>query len=85
MIKGEGGFIGTYLSSYANIQPAANIRAAITDPNRNVDYRKWVLIVTMADGQTLTGVAREKKTTFRCGFRPVTAHCICSTLGLRNI
>jgi cytochrome c oxidase cbb3-type subunit III len=60
MIKGEGGFIGTDLSSYANTQPAENIRAAITDPNRNLDPRKRVLIVTMADGQTLTGVARNE-------------------------
>jgi cytochrome c oxidase cbb3-type subunit III len=60
MVKGEGGFIGADLSSYASTQPAANIRTAITDPNQNLDPRKRVLIVTMADGQTLTGIARNE-------------------------
>ena len=60
MVKGEGGFIGADLSSYANTQPAANIRTKITDPNRNLDPRKRVLIVTTADGQTLTGIARNE-------------------------
>ncbi len=60
MVKGEGGFIGADLSSYANTRSAENIRTAITDPNRNLDPRRRVLIVTMTDGQTLTGVARNE-------------------------
>src|ERR1700687_2579881 len=35
MIKGEGGFIGSDLSSYANPQSGVDIRSAIADPNRN--------------------------------------------------
>lgn len=60
MVKGEGGFIGSDLSSYANTQLAADIRNAITDPNRNLDPRKRTVIVTTADGRTLTGIARNE-------------------------
>jgi cytochrome c oxidase cbb3-type subunit 3 len=60
MVKGEGGFIGSDLSSYANTQLAADIRIAITDPNRNLDPRKRAVVVTTADGQTLTGIARNE-------------------------
>jgi cytochrome c oxidase cbb3-type subunit III len=60
MVKGAGGFIGADLSSYAKTQAVENIRTAITDPNRNLDPRKRVLIVTMADGQALTGIARNE-------------------------
>jgi cytochrome c oxidase cbb3-type subunit III len=60
MVKGEGGFIASDLSSYANTQSAADIRNAITDPNRNLDPRKRTVIVTTADGRTLTGIARNE-------------------------
>ena len=33
---------------------------AITDPNRNLDPRRRTVIVTTADGQTLTGIARNE-------------------------
>ncbi len=60
MVKGEGGFIGSDLSSYANTQSVADIRSAITDPNRNLDPRKRIAVVTAADGRTLTGVIRNE-------------------------
>jgi cytochrome c oxidase cbb3-type subunit III len=60
MVKGEGGFIGSDLSSYARTQSAADIRIAITDPNRNLDPRKRTVIVTTTNGQTLTGIARNE-------------------------
>ncbi len=59
-IKGEGGFIGSDLSRYAEGQSAADIRTAITDPNRNLDPRKRTVVVTTGDGQTLTGIARNE-------------------------
>ena len=40
MANGEGGFIGSDLSSYASTPSAVEIRDAITDPNRNLDPRK---------------------------------------------
>jgi cytochrome c oxidase cbb3-type subunit 3 len=58
MTNGEGGFIGPDLSSYAATISAADIRTAITDPNRNLDPRKRVVVVTTTDGKTLTGLAR---------------------------
>ena len=60
MVKGEGGFIGSDLSSYANTQSVADIRSAITDPNRNLDPRKRMAVVTAADGRTLSGVVRNE-------------------------
>jgi cytochrome c oxidase cbb3-type subunit III len=60
MAKGEGGLVGADLSGYANAQSAADIRNAITDPNRNLDPRKRTVVVTAADGETLTGIARNE-------------------------
>jgi cytochrome c oxidase cbb3-type subunit 3 len=60
MVNGEGGFIGSDLSSYASAQPPAEIRRAITDPNRNLDPRKRTVVVTTQDGQTQTGIARNE-------------------------
>jgi putative heme-binding domain-containing protein len=59
-VKGEGGFIGSDLSSYAGTQSTADIRRAVTDPNRNLDPRKRIVVVTTADGQILTGIARNE-------------------------
>jgi cytochrome c oxidase cbb3-type subunit III len=60
MANGQGGFIASDLSNYASTQSAGNIRNAITDPNRNLDPRKRTVIVTAADGETLTGVVRNE-------------------------
>jgi putative heme-binding domain-containing protein len=60
MAGGEGGFIASDLSSYARTPSADDIRNAITDPNRNLDPRKRTVVVTTADGQTLTGIARNE-------------------------
>ena len=60
MLNGEGGFIGSDLSSYASAQSADEIRSAITDPNKNLDPRKRTVIVTTRDGRTQTGVARNE-------------------------
>jgi cytochrome c oxidase cbb3-type subunit 3 len=60
MAKGEGGFIGSDLSGYANAKSAESVRTAITDPNRNLDPRKRTVVATTADGHTLTGIARNE-------------------------
>lgn len=60
MANGQGGFIGSDLSNYATTQSAGDIRNAITDPNRNLDSRKRTVVVTTADGQILTGIARNE-------------------------
>jgi cytochrome c oxidase cbb3-type subunit 3 len=56
-VGGEGGFIASDLSGYADTRPAADIRSAITDPNRNLDPRSRTVVVTTADGNTHTGIA----------------------------
>jgi putative heme-binding domain-containing protein len=60
MANGQGGFIASDLSSYASTLPVGDIRNAITEPNKNLDPRKRALTVTTADGETLTGVARNE-------------------------
>jgi cytochrome c oxidase cbb3-type subunit 3 len=60
MVRCQGGFIGADLSSYASAQPPAEIRGAITDPNRNLDPGKRTVTVTTRDGQTQTGIARNE-------------------------
>jgi cytochrome c oxidase cbb3-type subunit III len=60
MANGQGGFMGSDLSSFGSTQSPAEIRSAITDPNRNLDPRKRVVIVTTASGQTITGMARNE-------------------------
>jgi putative heme-binding domain-containing protein len=59
-VNGEGGFIGSDLTSYANTLPVHQIRTAITDPNKNLDPRRQALVVTSADGTTSTGIARNE-------------------------
>ncbi len=60
MVNGEGGFIGSDLSSYASTQSADEIRSVITDPNKNLDPRKRTVIVTTTDGKTQIGIARNE-------------------------
>ena len=59
-VKGQGGFIASDLSGYAGNQSAADLRSAITAPNRNLDPRKRTVVATTADGQTLTGIVRNE-------------------------
>jgi cytochrome c oxidase cbb3-type subunit III len=60
MANGQGGFMGSDLSSFASTQSPVEIRSAITSSNRNLDPRKRVVIVTTGNGQTLTGLARNE-------------------------
>jgi cytochrome c oxidase cbb3-type subunit III len=60
MVNGEGGFIGSDLSSYASAHSADDIRSAITDPNTNLDPRNRTVIVTTRDGKTQAGLARNE-------------------------
>lgn len=60
MISGEGGFIASDLSGYAGSKSIEEIRTAITDPNKNLDPPKRTVIVTTADGQSHTGIARNE-------------------------
>jgi cytochrome c oxidase cbb3-type subunit 3 len=60
MMNGDGGFIASDLSSYASSRSPADIRSAITDPNKNIDPKARIIVVTTADGKTQTGIARNE-------------------------
>jgi len=60
MASGEGGFIGSDLSSYARGRSADDIRSAITDPDKNLDARQRTVFVTTMEGKTLRGIARNE-------------------------
>lgn len=59
-VNGEGGFLGSDLSNYADTQSIENIRTAITDPNKNLDPRHQTVVVTSANGTTNAGIARNE-------------------------
>jgi putative heme-binding domain-containing protein len=60
MISGAGGFIGADLSSYGSNGSAQEIRAAIIDPNRDLDPRERTVLVTTHEGHRFTGVTRNE-------------------------
>jgi cytochrome c oxidase cbb3-type subunit III len=60
MANGEGGFVGSDLSSYTTARSPDDIRSAITDPDRNLDPRKRPVTVTTMGGKTQTGLARNE-------------------------
>jgi cytochrome c oxidase cbb3-type subunit III len=60
MISGSGGFMGADLSSYGSNGSAQDIRAAIIDPNKDLDPRERTVLVTTHKGHRITGVARNE-------------------------
>ena len=60
MVNGTGGFIGADLSYYGSNGSVEEIRAAIMDPNKDLDPRKRTVVVTTREGRQFTGVARNE-------------------------
>lgn len=60
MVKGEGGFIASDLSSFASGRHVAAIRDAITAPGKITDSRKSAMVVTAGDGKSYRGVVRNE-------------------------
>lgn len=60
MVDGSGGFLGADLSSYGSNVSVEEIRAAITDPNKDLDPRARTVFVTTRDGRQFTGIARNE-------------------------
>jgi cytochrome c oxidase cbb3-type subunit III len=60
MMGGSGGFLGSDLSVYGNGRSAVDIRNAILNVNKDPDPRIRVLLVTLRDSSTLTGIARNE-------------------------
>ena len=60
LARGQGGFMGSDLTGFASGRPAADIYSAITEPNKNLDPRRQVVVVKTSDGTALTGIARNE-------------------------
>jgi cytochrome c oxidase cbb3-type subunit 3 len=60
MIRGQGGFIGADLSSYAQTHSPQEIREAILNPNKDIGPKRDVVIAVTRDGRKYVGVARNE-------------------------
>jgi cytochrome c oxidase cbb3-type subunit III len=60
MINGEGGFIGSDLTNYAQTHPANEIRQIITHPDQFLGPRARITAVTTADGKQYEGIIRNE-------------------------
>jgi len=60
LVGGRGGFFASDLSSYAARIGAEDVRRAIVEPNRDLDPRRGLITVTLADSTTLTGLMRNQ-------------------------
>jgi cytochrome c oxidase cbb3-type subunit 3 len=58
MVNGQGGFYGSDLTAYAARISADEVRAAIVDPNRDLDPRRGLVTVSLGDSTTLVGLLR---------------------------
>jgi cytochrome c oxidase cbb3-type subunit III len=60
MVSGEGGFIASDLTAYAAARTPAEIQEAIANPNKNLNERSRAAVITLRDGQKLTGFMRNE-------------------------
>jgi cytochrome c oxidase cbb3-type subunit 3 len=60
MANGEGGFIGSDLSSFSGPRSADEIRKMITEPDTNLEPRTRQVLVTTLKGKTQTGLVRNE-------------------------
>jgi putative heme-binding domain-containing protein len=60
MLNGQGGFFGEDLTGYAARMGANGARAAIVNPNKDLDPRRGLVTVTLADSSSFSGLARNE-------------------------
>lgn len=60
MISGRGGFFGQDLTRYGGKRAAEDIRSAIVNPNKDLDPRRGLVTVVLADSSRVTGLARNE-------------------------
>lgn len=60
MISGQGGFFASDLTAYARGRAPETIRDAILLPNRDLDPRNRTVLVTLSNGKTFEGIARNE-------------------------
>lgn len=60
MIRGQGGFYASDLTVYARGRSPEAIREAIVLPNRDLDPRNRIVVVTLPNGKSFEGIARNE-------------------------
>jgi len=60
MVDGQGGFYGPDLTAYAARISADEVRAAILDPNKDLDPRRGLVKVDLTDSTALVGLLRNQ-------------------------
>lgn len=60
MINGVGGFLAEDLSDYGLGASPDKLRAAILEPNKNLDRRSKIVLITTSSGHQLTGTAKSE-------------------------
>jgi len=60
MARGEGGFFASDLTGYSRGRAPETIHDAIVFPNRDLDPRNRTVVVTIASGKTIEGIARNE-------------------------
>lgn len=60
MVGGQGGFFAQDLTVYAARMNADKVRAKITNPDRDLDPRRGMVTITLADSSKLSGMVRDE-------------------------
>ena len=60
MVNGQGGFYASDLTAYAARISADEVRAGIVDPNKDLDPRRGLVTVSLADSTSLVGLVRNQ-------------------------
>jgi len=60
MIRGEGGFFASDLTGYSRGRSPETIHDAIVFPNRDLEPRNRTVVVTLPNGKTIEGIARNE-------------------------
>lgn len=60
MIGGQGGFFGQDLTSYATRMSVDDIRSVVVSPSKDLDPRRGLVTVMLADSTTLSGLPRNE-------------------------
>ena len=59
-MEGRGGFLASDLSGYAGSHTVAEMKEAITKPNKNLEPRQQTVVAITRDGRKLSGLARNE-------------------------
>jgi cytochrome c oxidase cbb3-type subunit III len=60
MVSGQGGFFARDLTAYATGMGSDEVREAIVNPNKDIDPRRGLVTVLLADAMVLSGLPRNE-------------------------